>query len=809
MGKIVRTEYQVVSGKPVVSIFERDGLKRNIKKDPTLRPYFYISENEVSSVWNPYLEKGTTYRALDGTTLRKLFTTLPEDVPKLREGFNRTWEADIVFQNRYLIDKVDSIESTVPRLMFLDIETSNKGRVPDSSTAEESIICITCYDNLTDCYSTFVWRSDIAPGQTNDLIDESLQEINFYKNEKDMLQAFIKYVYETEPDLISGWFSNDFDIPYLINRMLGTGLDPNGMSPLKQVYIRNDGEPIIRGIALIDLIDVYKHFTFNVEESYSLDYIAKKTVGKGKIGSSNNVNYLWRTNLDELIKYNSNDTHLCVEINKKRQLLEFLDEMRRICFCQYEDALTTSRIVDQYILKMFHNKIIFPTKKHNEREELVGALTERYCIGIKDNVIVFDLRSLYPSIIMSANLSTECFVDRKTDNCIEVNNHIIDMSKTGFLVEVIKSLFLERLKYKKLSSSAKVGSDEYKLYYNRQYVLKTLLNAIYGQTSYTNSRYFDFRIAETITYLGRQIVMWSKQYLESLGFEVLYVDTDSCFFTGNRELSISEIEGIRDKVNKSYDDFVVKMFGRYVKHSFETEFDKLYRKIFWGNAKKRYAGNVVYQDGQVVNTLHVMGFEIRRSDASQFSKNLQSGIFKMLLQDDKSKDDVLRYISNEISRIRTGNFMFSEVGIPKGIQKQIKDYAHPGSNVRGAKYAIEKLGLQLSNKPKLLYVSQMPKGLPETDVFCFDEDSQVPAGTQIDIDKMLDKLVKDKIDSIFEALGWSLKDLNDSWAGKKPKQGNQATLLDEEVLEKLTDKCKVKVKKKVKVVKKEKSKWKK
>jgi len=779
--KLVRSEYLIHNGKPVVYLFIREGNTRIIKKDDSLVPYFYIPYDEHPLSLKTDNKK---YKALDGTILKKVFCTLPEDVKKWRDQFKPNYEADILFPNRYLIDKVEVIEPTIPKILFIDIETDNHGKIPNIKIANEPIICITCYDNLTDIYTTFVWRSDVIPGQTNDVVSDCLHEINYYRKEEDMLVAFSKYILDSEVDIMTGWFSNSFDIPYIINRMLGVGLDPGDMSCLGQAYIRNDGEPVIRGIALMDLLDVYKKFTFNLEESYSLNFIAKKTIGQVKTGTGD-VRNIWRKNLEELIKYNTNDTILIVEINKKRRLFEFVDEIRRMCWSQYEDVLMSSRITDQYILKMFHNRIVFPSKKYHKIKEFEGAIIKSYCQGIKEWVVDFDIRSLYPSIMLFANLSSECIVDTDTKNCIKAGKIIVDMSRKGFFTEVVSTLFEERQKYKRMMKTETIGSDKYNLYYNRQYALKTLLNALYGQTGFSGSRYADIRIAETVTYLGRKIETWTEEYLKSLGLDVLYMDTDSTFWTSNKELSIMEIEAIRKKVNASYDDFMVKEFGHKITHNLEIEFDKLFRKAFFGTSRKRYSGHVIYEAGQKVDYLHVTGFEIRRSDSSQFSRNLQSTIFDMILRKDKNKEEVMEFISNEIEKLRVGNFRYTEIGIPKGITKELGDYVHPAANIRGAKYSTDRLGLQLSNKPKMLYVNKMPEGFPETDVICFDEDVQIPPGTQIDINKMIDKLVKDKIDTIFEALGWGLGELESSWVKKvkrSKKDEEQVSLFGEEVL---------------------------
>ena len=152
----------------------------------------------------------------------------------------------------------------------------------------------------------------------------------------------------------------------------------------------------------------------------------------------------------------------------------------------------------------------------------------------------------------------------------------------------------------------------------------------------------------------------------------------------------------------------------------------------------------------------------------------------MLLQQDKPKEEILRYIGDEIDRIRKGNFTFTEIGIPKGISREPETYGRASgipANIRGAIYATKILGHELTSKPKLIYISRMPNDYSPTDVICFDEDSQVPAGVEIDAEKMLEKLVKDKIESIFEALGWKLGELVPYWKGKpSKKEGDQLSL---------------------------------
>lgn len=787
--KVVRSEYSAERNKPIVWFFTRDkkGVREIVKSQASI-PYFYAPKNETGKLRGLRVDP-QPFEAVDGTPVSKVYVNLPEDVPKIRDIFTRHWEADVLYPIRTLIDEVDDIEPTIPKIMFLDIEVDGIGRVPDPHLAQEQIIAISVHDNISDTYTTFTQRSDVSTGTVDEQLGQSLHEINFFRSESEMIEHFVQLIEDDGPDIISGWNVLNFDLLYLVNRMRRLGISVNKLSPMGSTFIRERDEIIIKGIALIDLMTLYRRFTENLEESYTLDYIGKKVTGRGKMGSGSNIRWLWKTHLDDLVAYNTNDVLLCVEIDKKLKLFEFLDELRRLCFCQYEDCMATSKMADSYILKMFHNRKVFPTKtKGSKREAYEGAFVGSWARGVYENVVAFDLKSLYPNLAVSAGLSPETIInDSNTSNdSITIDGVSIRTDIKGFLPEVIEHLFNERTRYKKLLREVDPNSDEGKVYDQRQKAIKTLLNALYGQTAFPHSRIYSPKIAKTITFLGRSIIHWTKDKLEDWGYKALYADTDGIYYQID-DIDVDYINRILKLLNDTYDDFV-KQFG-ITSHTLEIEFEKIYRRAFFGLTKKRYAAHVIYKDGREVDEVQIMGFEQRRSDSAQFSRNLQKELFDMLLRQDKTKDEVVRYVGDQIDRIRKGNFKFTEIGLPKGINKDLSEYGkivvENGVNVgfkgvpahvRGAKYSKQNLNIELTNKPKMLYISKMSDDYPPTDVLCFDEDNQVPPGTEINAELTLNKLVKDKIESIFQALGWRMSELNPFWKGKAPPQGNQESL---------------------------------
>jgi len=557
--KITRVEYEVENNCPVVYLFQRIDGKRVIEKRNDHVPYFYVMETEKDKLKGIRQDGG--YTAIDGTQLVRIYTTLPSDVPQLRDKYSKYWEADVLYPIRYQIDMIDELEPCDLKPLFIDIETDNSGRVPNPTVADESILCVTCF--IDELYTTFIYRHDFSPGTSHKVFWDILHETRYFTNEVDMLQALVDYIAHAEPDVISGWYSNRFDLPYIINRMRRLGINYNRLSPMGKVYIDDKYNQItIKGVNIIDLYDAYRHFTEGMEESYKLDYIGTKVVGVGKVGSAANVKWMWKYSPDELINYNATDTHILVELDKKLMLLDFLDELRRMCFCQMEDCLSMGKMADSYILKMFHGRKVFPTKSKHEKYSYEGAFVGTWAKGIYNNVAQLDMKSMYPSLICEFNISPDTLISIPTENSICIGNSYFRQDIKGFLTEVINNLFEERAKYRTLMSKEKVGSSEWNLYNMRQKAIKTLLNALYGQTAYVGSRIHSPKVAEAITYLGRNLIIWSKQFLENLGYKALYCDTDSVFVQLlSDEINFDEINDILALLNDSYEDFIRQHHG--------------------------------------------------------------------------------------------------------------------------------------------------------------------------------------------------------------------------------------------------------
>lgn len=801
--RIVRTEYKNKWDHPVVYVFIRDADgKRCINEDHGLRPYFYISVEELGiAVTRGFeLDESRTYRASTGEELYRVYTQLPKDVVVQRNEFDRTWEADIMFPTRYMIDRVHELTPTKPMICYIDIEVHTTGYLfPDVSKALDPINAITIGDNYSGDLVTWAYRfpghAKKEPKVSFDILkNDMVWQIREFGTEDQMMENFIEYFANyLQPDILTGWNSSGFDMPYLVNRLYQLGINPNILSPIRSTYIRPDtSTAVIKGIADLDLLAIYRKINQQQEESYRLDFIAKKNLGEGKASFQGDLNDLWKDDFDKFVEYNAQDTRLVMLLDRKLGLINFMDELRRTCFCQYEDTLSAARTTDAYVLKYFHNRKVFPTKDHdNIAPDFEGAFVGNWSDGLHNNIAVFDLASLYPSIMISANLSPETvrniddFIDDldSIEDTILVNGLTIEREPQGFLPEIASSLFGLRKHYKDLMQAEDYNSDFWKMFNNQQDAVKRILNSLYGQTSFAGGRLFEPRVAEAITYLGRRIIHHSREFIESRGYKVIYSDTDSVFIECGDIVDHDAMNVLLGDLDASY-DVLMRKFG-IESHIITMEWEKIYTRIIFAKAKKRYAGWLTWKDGKPVDSVDVTGFETKRSDSPSFSRDLQKQVFELLLRQGAEKEEIIEFITGEAERLRVGDFEWDEIGIPKGISKPVSEYGRwvpdkltgkpkrvaVPANIRAMEYSLEHLRIALTGKPKFVYIASVPAGFPRTDVLAFDEGWQIPDGFELDIYKMLDKLVKDRLNSIMDALGWKPWELG--WWWRNARRGRK------------------------------------
>jgi DNA polymerase I len=520
----------------------------------------------------------------------------------------------------------------------------------------------------------------------------------------------------------------------------------------------------LRGRALFDLLTAYKKMHSSLKESYRLDAVAMDELGQQKVRYTGTISDLWKKQPALLVEYNFKDVELCVGINKKDNIIDFYREIARYVGCPLDKTLNSSSVIDVYVLRKAFGRYILPSKGFANADEFEGATVFEPSRGVRENVVVLDLKSLYPMAMMTINASPET---KSPEGELKAPNGIrFKKQPDGLTRSIISELLKERDEKKALRNTFAFGSPQYLMYDMQQNVLKVIMNTYYGVSGYTRFRLFDREIGAAVTSVGRAIIEHTRREIEKMGHTVIYGDTDSCMVhlprDLDREQTIALARSIEKHLNESYSVFAKNELNADV-HFFSIKFEKIYARFFQAGKKKRYAGSLVWKEGKDVSETDIVGFEIKRSDTPQITKLVQMRVMEMILAGE-GYDLIKTFLSDVIKKYRAGKYTLDEIGIPGGIGKALNDYDNDDAQVRGAKYANEYLHTEFGkgSKPKRIYIRTVTAKYPKTDVLCFEYADQVPPEFVVDWELMLDKTIKQPISRIIESLGWSWDDVDPS-----------------------------------------------
>ena len=750
-------------GNPELVLFKRDGLTRSSVSVKDFKPYFYVDRREFVQTDD---KKPEIFQSLMGDEAVKIEVKNPNDVDFQRRMFSKTFEDDVRYKTRYMIDCIDKIDLVKLRIHYTDIETCIE-------TGET--ISIAIYDNYMDKVIAFVWRKDLTPGTLEkeyvfpDTGYKFKASIHKYKTEASMYEGYAKFVKETDPDIFTGWYFEQFDMPEIIKAMNRVGVNPGKLSPLFKCYMKKDKfrgteTPVCQGRIVWDTMKAYAELQPTKLPDSSLEAISQKVLGEGKYEHAITITEMWQQNIAELIEYNCKDSVLVYRIDKKCHVTDFYDALRRWTVCGWENLYSATQMWDSYLLRKTHGKFVLPSKRNKVIERIPGADVFEPEKGIHEWVCVLDLKSLYPSIIITFNLSPETLVGNDYGGlCNNIDGIKFKREPVGLLPRVLLEMLEERKKYQTEMKKYPFGTNEYDIYFNLQTAVKVHMNALYGAMLYSGFRLATREVGLTTTFCGRSIIGWIKKEVENKGFKVLYGDTDSVFLIAKGK-SLAEIvpqyESIVEYLNYELPRFVESIGGDSDNCHIKIEAKKVYRYIFMAGlkdkkvkrgAKKRYAGRAVWEGGKEIDEADIMGFEFRRRNNSQLSRDLQEKILKTIIGYEP-RDNLRKYVRDAELEFAKEKPNWEYIGIPQGVEN-LDSYETEGPHVRGAKYANEYLGenFKQGDTPKLAYVCQVPSGYPNTDVVCYRK--KLPEGFKVAKQVMFEKSVVMKLEEIFDTAG--------------------------------------------------------
>lgn len=768
MINLYKVEYTTENYQPTICLFGRDKFKNKIiKKRTNFKPYFYVDVNENIEDYR-IIKQEYGYKNLFDQPVKKIVVNHPASIPKVRELFQQTYEDDILFELRYMIDNLDNLKKegiefiggfTEWRKCYIDIETTVNLGFPDAENPLEQITAITIYDSYEKIYHCFVWRNDLSPIIKQD----KDKKMYIFNNEIDMLKEFCKIFRELNFDIITAW-NIGFDLPYLINRMKEIKLfhEISSLSPINKVYVRLAGferkffDVVIGGIVIIDSLKLYKTLHKGELRSYSLRNVCIEELNIDK-GIVNTQKEWEKTDINDLLEYNKKDVELIVMLDDKRKLLDFVNSISDISKANMEDVKYYSRVSDVLCLNYAkRNNIVLPSKRRyvKDSESYEGG----YVLsnpGLYENVISLDFASLYPNILKTFNLSIETIDPEGDIDCLITRT---SSKKKGIIVEVVDELINLRNRYKQKQLDAVFGSKEYYIYDATQQAAKNLYCTLgYGVNAFPSFRLYKKEVAESITAIGRELLKTTIKLVEKEGYKIILCDTDSVYIhLGDKFLTlednIKESDRLLKMLNEYYNKWCISKGAKNPLIS--IKFEKVYKR-FLSITKKRYAGYITWREGKTEEGLDIAGIHARRSDVPDFTKKFQKE-FLIKLLNGKPKEEILKYVRQNVKKIKNFEFSLEYISIPTKLNRALDDYKGNLPVVRGVRWSNEHLGTMFKSGDKFLLL--WCKGEP--DIICYEFEHQldkINIKEKIDMPKMLDRNLYMPLETIFEALKWNLK----------------------------------------------------
>ena len=585
----------------------------------------------------------------------------------------------------------------------IDIEVASDDGFPDPAKADHKIISICIKNNIGNTY--YVWGLGEYDSDKSYMKDNMVVYRRF-EREDDLLINFITHwsSQQYSPDVVTGWNTRFFDIPYLvnrINRMLGEAyvkrLSPWGMIDRQEITKmgRTQTAYELKGISQLDYLDLFKKFgySYGPQESYKLDHIAHVVLGENKLDYDeySNLHTLYKYNHQKFIDYNIKDVELVDRIEDKLGLITLCMTMAYKGGVNYNDTFGTTLIWDTIIYRrLFANNIVVPFIEDKTKTMYPGGFVKEPQVGIHDNVVSFDLNSLYPSIIMQYNMSPETIAngeitsfdienvltksERPNNNgkALAANGQYFNIDKPGIIPFIIDEMYKERVGIKQDMINAqkekeKVDKNDKQEIYrierdiaiaeNRQMSIKILLNSLYGALGNRYFRFFDQRVAEAITLTGQLTIRWAEyainSYLnrmlspESWKDYVIAIDTDSLYvclddlvkkFDPNNTIDFLDnvcTDVLEPELEKSYAELYGMLGG--IDNRMVMKREAIADRALW-TAKKRYIMNVHDNEGVRYKQpkLKIMGIEAIKSSTPEPCRKALKEIFKVIMQKDES-----------------------------------------------------------------------------------------------------------------------------------------------------------------------------
>ena len=661
------------------------------------------------NAWAPpgAFRKSVELRSLRGKPVDALYFQSTSDLTRARSACESrntpTYEADVNLVARFLMERFIkggvSFESKPLKeenntLYFSDPKAKGSNFTPEFKLLSIDIEC----SLDMDLYSIAIYGNDL---ETVLMVDpdhrDKAKAYQCFRTEHDLLIAFFRIVREYDPDAFIGWNLIGFDLQWLARKCtaLGIKFDIGTDGPAELLapgtYF-NQWTARIPGRASLDGINMVRSAYIQTED-YSLATVAQNVLGRTKLIEKSGrekvaeITHLFQTDKTNLAEYNLEDARLVYEIFKKLNLTRLAVRRSQLTGLALDRVGGSVAAFDFLYLPRLHRRgYVADTNSQpaSVADAAPGGLVLDSMPGFFRNVAVFDFKSLYPSIIrtfridpLAANVILHDIVENSQSSDPEGPGRIVkgpaglEFAETfSILPSIIEELWQERENAKRLKDAT------------LSQAVKIIMNSFYGVLGTPGCRFYDPRLAGTITRIGHWILTFSLKFIEKEGHQVIYGDTDSLFVHfGNGESAAIQRTGTRlsEKLNGYLNVELQQRFK--VESKLDIELEKLFVHFFMPTirgrdtgSKKRYAGLFINAAGTA--ELYFAGMEATRRDWTALAKEFQVDLFTLLFQKDGSpdlQDELCDLVRSRHQQLYEGH-LDDKLVYRKGISKRLEDY---------------------------------------------------------------------------------------------------------------------------------------
>tara|TARA_R110000851_G_scaffold220568_3_gene373358 strand:+ start:7583 stop:9811 length:2229 start_codon:yes stop_codon:yes gene_type:complete len=724
------------------------------------KPYFFIEDNEdkdrIIEAYDDYFHgwslgdrKGVS---LDGRPLIQINAAKPDEIRRMRDLAQESWEGDIVYPDRFLID------------------TFGVGEMPS------------WYDNMVRAGGfDLEWNRDeeiTAMGFTTD--GEVVRQwswhpthegLNALRSEKEMLLVFAEAFKQLDPDIITTWSGNRADWPMIFKRYRHHKLDMDWLSAAAAEHMGNtppmthlprsgvytEGSQVVLGRLTLDLADRNHGFERVWRDSGNGQLGDRRLGSVGKVAFPNNPEWwkidfendpdlegvcdnhhdLWMNHFDKFLEYHRGDVLLTDRLDQSYHVCRFFMALQQVCGVSFSSVFTVSRFA-RGPLRRYSNYNAPTGNYKKEGGGYSGGFVAEPKVGRHPNVGVFDYRAMYAEIQRAHNISPDTLRKEAGEGTVELPNGTHwDQTEMGVLPKLQVNLAEARNKAKAQMKKHEPGSNEYAGFNALQLAYKRAAASCYGLMGHKGHGESNLTVAAAITFMGRSLVSRLMDICDDMGYESLAGHTDSAY------IGIGDGDG--ELIAKELTERIQEEFGsdRYV-----IEYEKF--MVSWAAAKKnRNFGWVTWpREG-----LHCTGFEIKKSNSSPITKRVQGDAFIALCRDGAGLDDINAIVKGAIQDARNGVLDHNDIVMRSRIGMPLKSYQQNG----GFWGAAKKYNAREGVKEPFREGMGVPHLYTTNGLEAFQTDEEALA-LSIDWTTVIEKQIIAPTALIYEIMGWQPPD---------------------------------------------------